>query len=118
MIPAPGGPFTRPEPKTGLYKRIYAVVRKIPKGKVTNYGHIAQIAGGCTARMVGYAMASVPAGSGVPWQRVVNSKGGISIRGGGDGALHQREMLEAEGVEFDAAGRIDLKKYGWAGPRR
>ncbi|MBU1700349.1 MAG: MGMT family protein [Candidatus Eisenbacteria bacterium] len=110
--------YTSPQSnaESGLYERIYNVVRKIPKGKVTNYGHIAIIVGECTPRMVGYAMASVPFGSNVPWQRVVNSKGEVSARRGGDGAFHQREQLEAEGVVFDEAGRIDLKKFGWAGP--
>ena len=58
--------------------------------------------------MVGYAMASLTEED-VPWQRIVNAQGGISPRAGGDGALIQRKLLEAEGVVFEANGRIDLK---------
>ena len=61
-----------------LYERIYAVVRLIPPGKAAAYGQIAAIVGDCTARMVGYAMASVPTGSDVPWQRVINAQGKVS----------------------------------------
>ena len=95
------------------YERIYAVVRRIPPGKVATYGQIAAIVGGCTARMVGYAMAALPFGVDVPWQRVINVQGKISLRGAGDGGLRQRQLLEAEGVIFDAAGRVDFSQVGW-----
>lgn len=98
------------------YERIYAVVRQIPSGKVATYGQIAAIVGGCTARMVGYAMAALPFGVDVPWQRVINVQGKISPRGAGDGGLQQRQLLEAEGVNFDAAGRVDFSQVGWQGP--
>jgi methylated-DNA-protein-cysteine methyltransferase-like protein len=51
----------------------------------------------------------------VPWQRVINSQGKVSLRPGG-GGVHQREFLEAEGVIFDQRGRVDLKLYAWSGP--
>jgi len=98
---------------SGQHERIYSVVRAIPAGRVATYGQVAAIAGRCTPRMVGYAMASVPAGSDVPWQRVVNSRGAISLKG--DGAEFQRAMLESEGVQF-VEGRVDLEVYGWEGP--
>jgi methylated-DNA-protein-cysteine methyltransferase-like protein len=98
---------------TSLYSRIYAQVRRIPKGRVSTYGHIAKLAGGTGARQVGYAMAALPVGSPVPWQRVVNHKGEISLRRSGDGEMRQRRLLEAEGVSFNLRGRIDLKRYGW-----
>ncbi len=60
--------------------------------------------------MVGYAMAALSEED-VPWQRIVNAQGGISPRADGDGALIQRKLLEAEGVVFEANGRIDLKRY-------
>jgi len=97
-----------------LFPRIYDVVRQVPSGKVTTYGDVAQLVGqGCDARIVGYAMANCP--DDVPWQRVVNAQGKISLRSG-DGPAKQRLRLEAEGIEFDARGRIDLKRYRWAGP--
>ncbi len=100
-----------------LYERIYAVTRQIPPGKVSTYGQIAAIVGrGCTARQVGYAMSALNSGDrSVPWQRVINSKGQISLRPGRGGTI-QRELLEAEGVEFSAEGRTDFDRFGWDGP--
>lgn len=98
------------------YERIYHLVRQIPAGRVASYGQIAAYLDRVTPRMVGYAMAAVPFGSDVPWQRVINSQGKISPRGGGDGALIQRQLLENEGIRFDASGKTDLRCYGWAGP--
>ncbi len=104
--------------KERLYDRIYAMVRRIPYGKVTTYGRIAELVGGCTARMVGYAMAALKRGTApdVPWQRVINAKGKISLHGDGIGNAMQRSILESEGVQFDEKDRIDFKKYGWTGP--
>lgn len=96
-----------------LNEKIYAVVRQVPPGRVTTYGRVAKIVGGCTARMVGYAMAATPDGSHVPWQRVINSQGKISPHGFGYGSAIQRQLLEEEGIVFDLSGKIDLKKYGW-----
>jgi methylated-DNA-protein-cysteine methyltransferase related protein len=93
------------------YERIYATVRKIPKGKVASYGQIAKVAGlEGHARQVGYALHAL-GGDRVPWHRVVNAKGEISL--GSDAADRQRAMLEAEGVRFDERGRIDLLRFGW-----
>ncbi len=104
--------------KTKLYERIYAMVRRIPPGKVTTYGRIAELVGGCTARMVGYAMAALKRGTApdVPWQRVINAKGRISVHGDGIGNAMQRTILEEEGVVFDAEGRVDFAIFGWPGP--
>ena len=103
-------------PYNSLYGKIYDVVRQIPAGKVATYGQIAKIVGFCTPRMVGYAMAALPHGVNVPWQRVVNHKGEISTRSRGDGARRQRGLLRAEGIRFDRKGRINLKKVRWVGP--
>ena len=100
----------------GLYDRIYALVRTIPPGNVATYGQIAEIVGRCTPRMVGYAMAAVPYGSGVPWHRVLDSHGSVSVRADGNACAVQRGMLEAEGVRFDDRGRVDLSSVGWRGP--
>lgn len=100
-----------------LYERIYAVVRAVPKGTVATYGQIAAIVGRCTPRQVGYAMAAVPFGSDVPWQRVINARGMVSERSSGDGTAVQRALLMAEGVRFDEDDRVDLSVFGWKGPR-
>jgi len=101
---------------TPVYERIYTLVRQIPPGRVTNYGHIAAMVGGCTARMVGYAMAALPFETDVPWQRVINRKGKISPRSSGLGSARQRQLLEAEGIIFDRQGRVDFHEVGWLGP--
>ena len=95
-------------------------VRQIPRGQVATYGQIAMIVGNCTPRMVGYCMASLDPDSDVPWQRVINAflpaQGRISPRGAGDGAMRQRQLLIAEGVEFSDADRISFRKFGWLDP--
>ena len=99
-----------------VYDRVLEVVRQIPHGRVATYGQIAMIVGNCTPRMVGYCMASLDPDSDVPWQRVINAQGRISPRGVGDGALRQRQMLIAEGVEFSDADRISFRRFGWLDP--
>lgn len=101
---------------TGIHESIYDIARLIPAGRVATYGQIAAFVGRCTPRMVGYAMASIPPGSDVPWHRVINSRGTISLRSGSDGHAAQRGMLESEGVVFDERGRVELKRFGWTGP--
>jgi methylated-DNA-protein-cysteine methyltransferase-like protein len=89
--------------------RIYAAVRRIPRGRVTSYGAVAISAGlPGHARQVGYALAALEDGTDVPWHRVVNARREISPRSG-DRTIEglQRALLEAEGVVFDAKGRID-----------
>lgn len=99
-----------------LYQRIYAVVCQIPPGQVATYGQIAQTVGGCSAQMVGFALAALGTGSDVPWQRVINRQGKISLRGGGVSSARQRELLEAEGIEFNSDNAVDLEKVRWPGP--
>ncbi|HWK88389.1 MAG TPA: MGMT family protein [Longimicrobium sp.] len=103
-----------PVPGEGNYARIYAVVRKVPRGRVATYGQVAERAGlPGHARQVGYALHAL-ADDRVPWHRVVNAQGCISARKyEPGGSLLQRIRLEEEGVEFDARGRIPLKKFGW-----
>jgi methylated-DNA-protein-cysteine methyltransferase-like protein len=66
--------------------------------------------------MVGYAMAATPQGQGIPWHRVINSKGMISIRASGDRDNLQQALLETEGVFFNENGRVNLDEVGWKGP--
>lgn len=100
------------ESPSPLYQQIYTLVRQVPPGSVTTYGRVGQLLG-CTARTVGFAMAALPPGSDVPWQRVINSQGKVSPRRDGDGNLLQFDLLVAEGVCFDATGKIDLQTFGF-----
>lgn len=101
------------EKEKPLYQRIYDVVRRIPEGRVTTYGHVSRVVGGCSAQMIGFAMAALRPDSDVPWQRVINARGKISPRGGGPGAMLQKELLEEEGVVFDTENRVDFDQFGW-----
>lgn len=93
------------------YQRIYATVRRIPPGRVASYGQVARLAGlRGRARQVGYAL-HVLRGDDVPWHRVVNVAGRISLRG--PSALTQRIRLAHEGVACDANGRVDIARFGW-----
>lgn len=95
------------------YEQIYAVVRRIPRGRVATYGQIADIAGlEGHARQVGYALHNLPENSDVPWHRVVNAKGEISPRNTNDSHELQRILLEAEGLVFESS-RVPLEKYRW-----
>ena len=94
------------------YQVIYSVVRRIPKGRVASYGQVARVAGLVNAaRQVGYALHALPTGSAVPWHRVVNAEGAVSLRN--HHALTQRLLLTREGVRFNARGRVDLVRFGW-----
>jgi methylated-DNA-protein-cysteine methyltransferase related protein len=94
-------------------RRVWRLVMKIPRGKVATYGQIAVWLGWPRrARMVGMAMRHCP--SGVPWQRVVNAQGGISLRTAVGSMLTQRILLEQEGVAL-RRGRVPLARYRWQG---
>jgi methylated-DNA-protein-cysteine methyltransferase related protein len=94
-------------------ERVYKIVREIPRGKVMTYGQIASILGeGYTPRTVGYVMHGADSGA-VPWQRVINSQGKCSTGRLTIPVNLQQDMLEQEGVKFDAKGKCDLKEFGW-----
>jgi methylated-DNA-protein-cysteine methyltransferase related protein len=96
------------------YARSYAAVARIPAGRVATYGQVAVLAGlPGHARQVGYALHRTPDDVEIPWQRVVNAKGEISLRADPVGARLQRELLRAEGVRFRRDGTIDLRRFGW-----
>jgi len=108
--------------KPNFYDQVYLVVNQIPAGKVTSYGRIAAMLGvPNAARAVGYALRALKDVNEdsdlarVPWQRVVNSQGRISIKNREFGAKVQAELLKAEGVEVSEELRIDLDKYLWKG---
>jgi len=105
-------------PTPGSYAAIYRIVRQIPRGRVATYGQVAQLAGFAGhARQVGYALHALPDGTTVPWHRVVNATGGISLRTAPGADLTQRMLLEREGIRFDSRGRLSLARVRWQ-PRR
>jgi methylated-DNA-protein-cysteine methyltransferase related protein len=98
--------------RKNTYEAIYRIIRGIPRGKVATYGQIAKLAETAgQARQVGYALHALPAKSTVPWHRVINAKGEISLRATAESM--QKTLLEKEGVMFDANNRISLKQHGW-----
>lgn len=96
------------------FSRIYDIVRQIPPGRVATYGQVARMAGMPRgARIVGYAMASCPAGSSIPCHRVVDRFGGTKAAFDTLAPGTQRALLEAEGVVFDPAGHVVLSRCRW-----
>jgi methylated-DNA-protein-cysteine methyltransferase-like protein len=104
-----------------FYEQVYAVVRHIPRGQVTSYGRIAAMLGAPNAaRAVGYALRALkdkkdPAYDDIPWQRVINSQGRISIVNREHGAQRQAELLRQEGIIVSPELRINLDIYLWPG---
>ena len=97
-------------------RAVWRLVCDIPRGHVATYGQIAAWLGYPRhARMVGRALRSVP--SGVPWHRVVNAQGGISLRAAMGSMVTQRILLEQEGVKL-RQGRVSLARHRWDGPTR
>jgi methylated-DNA-protein-cysteine methyltransferase-like protein len=98
---------------------IYRAVSRIPEGRVATYGQIARLAGAPgRARQVGYALAALRDPGPVPWHRVVNARGEVSRRADPGYEDYQRILLEGEGIEFDAQGRIALARFQWRPGRR
>ena len=101
-----------------FFERVYRVVRQIPPGKVASYGQIAALLGHPqAARTVGWALNALRGSEvdDVPWQRVINSRGRISISRADLGADLQAALLEQEGIVFGPDGRVDLRRFGWRG---
>ena len=89
------------------------LIKSIPKGKVATYGQIAYLTGLYpSVRRVVWILHSCSEKEGLPWHRVVNSKGTISLKPG-KGYEKQKAMLEKEGIVFDGRDRIDLDRYRW-----
>ncbi len=106
------GVRVRPSVSDSIYERVYALVRRVPRGRVVTYGQVARALGMPRgARTVGWAM-RVCQDPRVPWHRVVNAQGKVSLRPT-MGYQEQRARLKEEGVRFDCAGKIDLGKYAW-----
>ena len=105
--------MSRTKKSSDSYLRIWKTVSKIPKGRVSTYGAIADECGlWGQARLVGYALHNLPQGSDVPWQRVINSQGKISFSKNSDMYALQKQLLKKEGVVFKGE-KASLMLYGW-----
>lgn len=99
----------------GFFEKVYEVVEKIPKGRVTTYGCVAAMTGyPRMARYVGYALHSNPRPGEIPCHRVVNRFGGLSYAFAFGGVNAQGKLLEEEGVAV-ICGKVDLNQYLWKG---
>lgn len=111
MATSKRGALPNIDPSLSDAQRILTAVKRIPRGRVSTYGDIADVAGlPRRARLVGTVLRTTNAR--VPWQRVINSSGRISFPLGSEAHTRQRTLLEGEGMVF-VGGRIDLKRYGW-----
>lgn len=96
-----------------FFRRVVTIIKKIPRGKVATYGQIAALSGNPrAARQVAWVLHSASAKEKLPWQRVINSQGGISLPRYGGYEL-QRALLVKEGIKFDAADQIALARFQW-----
>lgn len=102
-----------PGSEPGFHARVYEVVRTIPHGRVLGYGHVAAALGSPrAARQVGYALAALPAGSDVPWWRVIRSDGSIALQGDPARGPLQARLLMDEGVPVEDH-RVDMARARW-----
>jgi len=117
--------FTSPPDPRAFNASVWEIVRMIPPGKVATYGQIGSLVpvpqglnskdyATFAPRWVGSAMANCP--EGIPWQRVINSQGKISLKPDRGGRL-QKELLLAEGIIFNEREAVDLSIFGWSGPQ-
>jgi methylated-DNA-protein-cysteine methyltransferase-like protein len=97
------------------FEKVYKIVNTIPYGKVATYGQVAALLGpGMPARIIGYALHALPPESSVPWHRVINSRGHISLTAAqNDNISLQQLLLENEGIKFITDGVLDLMQYLW-----
>ena len=122
MIPKPKRPpMPAPKPRQhhrpeGFREAVLRVVALVPAGRLVSYGQVAMMAGRPgAARQVGWVLHGLPRGSGIPWQRVVNTKGYVPSTGREFEAMEQIVLLRAEGVEVGDDGSMDLERYRWDG---
>ena len=103
----------RRDPEPSREQKVYIALAAIPQGKVVTYGQLGELAGlPRAARQVGYILRNLPAESTLPWHRVINAAGKISLNPESDSGIRQRALLQEEGVVFNS-GRISLKQFRW-----
>ncbi len=96
-----------------FFQNVWALVAKIPRGRVASYGQIAYMLGNArAARTVGWALYGMPDGLDIPWHRVINAGGRVSTDCGEHDPGLQRLLLEGEGIEF-VNGRVDMGRFQW-----
>lgn len=109
------GSFAKSSDFDNWVKAVWHVVNGIPRGHVLTYGEVARLAGmSRAARRVSQAMRRAPRGMKLPWHRVINAQGKISIPQDSPGHQRQKDLLEREGVVF-LKGKIDLERFGYQG---
>jgi methylated-DNA-protein-cysteine methyltransferase-like protein len=97
-----------------IAERIWQVIAMIPKGRVATYGQVAELAGlPGNARRVGRLLSQLPNGSRIPWHRVINASGGISLPPKSAEFARQKSRLIREGVKVSATGRVSLRQFRW-----
>jgi methylated-DNA-protein-cysteine methyltransferase-like protein len=94
------------------FNKVYNLVSKIPKGKVTTYGSIAKIIN-VDPRVIGFALHANKNPKNIPCHRVINSKGKISSGYAFGGKYSQKKILEKEGIKFDKKQTVNFKKFGY-----
>ena len=105
--------MTKTKNSAGFFRRVVIAVKKIPRGKVATYGQIAALAGNPrAARQVAWVLHAASDKEKLPWQRVINREGGISLPRYGGYEL-QRALLAKEGIKFDRNDKIYLARYQW-----
>ena len=105
--------------KAHFRERVYEAVKSVPAGWVTTYGDVAAAAGSPrAARQVGFALSGLSSDEAkqIPWHRVINAQGRISLRGDQTRGPLQKRRLQDEGIEFSASGRTDLSRFRWHYP--
>lgn len=92
---------------------VFALTRRIPRGRVSTFGDLAHLSGNPrAARQVGWALSLIPEGLDVPWWRVVKSEGLLPFHNHRE---LQADLLRQEGIQVDTEGRLDLERYRWDG---
>jgi methylated-DNA-protein-cysteine methyltransferase-like protein len=115
MGPSKATAMAAGETEPGFDARVLAMVARIPHGRLATYGQIAELIGawGC-ARQVGWALRRLPLPSPIPWHRVVNARGCVSLSPAREGSdWIQAEMLRSEGIPVDGGGRLPLARHRW-----
>jgi methylated-DNA-protein-cysteine methyltransferase-like protein len=106
----------QPDKLSNFTKNVISAVKMVPRGRVATYGQIAALAGNPNgSRQVSWVLNACSTKYRLPWHRIINAKGRISLPLGGGYEL-QRALLQEEKVKFDESDAIDLKKYGWVRP--